>query len=107
MPTRDPSAPPSARPAPAKPTTPTAAPRANETRLPQAPGSPRVPDLDLPPAATGGEDQDDRIQRYEKALTDPTIRDLIKRFEADIIARELGDAQAWLDRLKGKDDRHG
>lgn len=104
MPARDPSAPPSARPAPAKPPTPTATPRANETRLPQAPGSPRIPDLDLP--ATGeGDPQDDRIQRYEKALTDPTIRDLIKRFEADIIARELGDAQAWLDRIKGRDDR--
>jgi len=43
---------------------------------------------------------DDRIRRYEQALTDPTVRDWIKRFEADILSREPGDRTAWLERLK-------
>jgi|GEM_PF-3619131 len=43
---------------------------------------------------------DDRIRRYEQALTDPTVRDWIKRFEADILSREPGDRSAWLERLK-------
>ncbi len=43
---------------------------------------------------------DDRIKRYEQALTDPTVREWIKRFEADILAREPGDRTAWLERLK-------
>ncbi len=43
---------------------------------------------------------DERVRRYEQALTDPIVRDLIKRFEADIIAREPGDKTTWLERLK-------
>jgi len=36
---------------------------------------------------------------HKQAQDDPIVKDLLKRFEADIVAREPGDRQAWQDRL--------
>jgi len=44
-------------------------------------------------------DAEDRARRYREAQDDPIVKDLLKRFEADIVAREPGDRQAWQDRL--------
>jgi len=58
------------------------------------------PSAPVPAAPATSPSADERIRRYEQALTDPTVRDLIKRFEADILAREPGDKTAWMERLK-------
>ena len=44
-------------------------------------------------------DAEERALRYRAAQDDPVVKELLKRFDADIVAREPGDRQAWEDRL--------
>lgn len=75
--------------------------RANPHGYSQAKATPRPPAPWGNSAANDNEAaSDDRIRRYEQALTDPMVQDLLKRFEADIISREVGDEQTWQDKLK-------
>jgi len=54
------------------------------------------------PAATPAAppDADERAKRYTEAQKHPVVQDLIKRFEADIVAREPGNQQAWEERMR-------
>nr|MBA3685864.1 hypothetical protein [Planctomycetota bacterium] len=53
-------------------------------------------------AARLGEDEaaaQDRARRYKEAQNDPVIKELLARFEADIVAREPATRQEWEERL--------
>jgi len=45
-------------------------------------------------------DADERAKRYVDAQKHPVVQDLLKRFEADIVAREPGNRQAWEERMR-------
>lgn len=42
---------------------------------------------------------DERQRRYQAAQEHPAVRELMQRFEADLVGRELIDAQTWLARV--------
>ncbi len=42
---------------------------------------------------------DERQRRYKAAQEHPLVRDLMQRFEADLVGRELIDLETWLTRL--------
>ena len=42
---------------------------------------------------------DERSRRYQAAQEHPVVRDLMQRFEADLVGRELIDLKTWLARL--------
>lgn len=53
-------------------------------------------------AARAGEtpaDAEARARRYQEAQQHPLVKELLRRFEADIVAREPGDEKAWRERL--------
>lgn len=45
-------------------------------------------------------DAEERARRYRAAQEDPVVKELLRRFEADIVAREPGDRGVWEDRLR-------
>ena len=55
---------------------------------------PRAGKLGAQPAVT-----DERQRRYQAAQEHPVVRELMQRFEADLVGRELVDLQTWLGRL--------
>ena len=55
---------------------------------------PRAGKLGPQPAVT-----DERQRRYQAAQEHPVVRELMQRFEADLVGRELVDLQTWLGRL--------
>lgn len=42
---------------------------------------------------------DERQRRYQAAQEHPAVRELMQRFEADLVGRELIDLETWLGRL--------
>ena len=42
---------------------------------------------------------DERQRRYQAAQEHPAVRELMQRFEADLVGRELIDVQTWLARI--------
>ncbi len=54
-------------------------------------------ELVLRPRTTGG---DVRGRRYQTAAEHPLVKELVTRFEADILAREVMNAEEWRARLK-------
>ncbi|HYE07902.1 MAG TPA: hypothetical protein VEL07_20460 [Planctomycetota bacterium] len=93
-----PAATPTRAPAPAAPATPAPAPTATAapaTPAPAptataAPAPPVIPAATPAPATEAAE----RARRYHEAQSHELVRDLIKRFDADIVARELLDDQS-------------
>jgi hypothetical protein len=49
------------------------------------------------PTASGG---DERAKRWQAAQAHPFVRELIKRFEGDIISREAATREEWVRRLE-------
>lgn len=60
---------------------------------------PRAGKLGAQPAVT-----DERQRRYQAAQEHPVVRELMQRFEADLVGRELIDLQTWLGRLAAERD---
>jgi hypothetical protein len=50
---------------------------------------------------------DDRASRYQAAQAHPLVKDLVRRFEADVISREVVGRAEWLERFvdSGVSDR--
>ncbi len=46
------------------------------------------------------EPSDDRTRRYRAAETHPLIQDLMKRFQAELVGREVVEVEAWIARLE-------
>ena len=42
---------------------------------------------------------DDRTSRYQAAQAHPLVKDLIRRFEADVVSREVIGRTEWLERF--------
>ena len=54
-----------------------------------------------PPGPTVNEcDAEERTKRYAEAQQHLLVQELLKRFEADIVAREPGDKRAWEERMR-------
>ena len=45
---------------------------------------------------------DDRTRRYQAAAEHPLVKELLRRFEADILAREMISPEEWQGRIAGK-----
>ena len=43
---------------------------------------------------------DDRGKRWQTAQAHPLVRDLLKRFEGDVVSREVATRDEWLGRLE-------
>jgi hypothetical protein len=52
-----------------------------------------------PPAASGG---DERARRWQAAQGHPLVKEMIRRFEGDVIGREVATREEWLSRLERK-----
>lgn len=48
---------------------------------------------------------DERQQRYLAAQAHPVVKELLQRFGADLVGRELVDVQTWLARLAAERDQ--
>ncbi len=55
---------------------------------------------ELHAAPADPENAEERARRYAEAQKHPVVMELLKRFEADIVAREPGDTKAWEERMR-------